>query len=91
MQTILLSHEDVATIAKKLDENGIREIVEREGNIGKMVIIGVETGDYDVDKNGLHASTKWFYVKTSEKIKNRLLDFKLLRGEYLLLSSMWRR
>ena len=44
MQTILLSHEDVATIAKKLDENGICEIVEREGNIGKMVIIDVETG-----------------------------------------------
>lgn len=58
MQTILLSHEDVATIAKKLYENGICEIVEREGNIGKMVIIDVETGDYEVDKNGLQASNR---------------------------------
>ena len=56
MQTILLSHEDVATIAKKLYENGIRETVEKEGNIGKMVIIDVETGDYEVDKNGMQAS-----------------------------------
>ena len=58
MQTILLSDEDVATIAKKLYENSIREIVEREGNIGKMVIIDVETGDYDVDKNSLQASNR---------------------------------
>ena len=30
--------------------------VESESNIGKMVIIDVEIGDYEIDKNGLHAS-----------------------------------
>ncbi len=30
--------------------------METEENIGKMVIINVETGDYEVDKTGLKAS-----------------------------------
>jgi hypothetical protein len=58
MQTILLSHEDVAKLARQLYESSIRQKVEKEGNIGKMVIIDVETGDYEVDKNGLHASNR---------------------------------
>ncbi len=56
MQTILLSHEDVAIIAEQLYENSIRAKVESAGNIGKMVIIDIETGDYEIDKNGLQAS-----------------------------------
>ncbi|MEG4841106.1 hypothetical protein [Microcoleus sp. B9-D4] len=56
MQTILLSHEEVAKLAKQLYESSIREKVESENNIGKMVIIDIETGDYEVDKNGLQAA-----------------------------------
>ncbi|NJK38372.1 MAG: hypothetical protein HC920_11815 [Oscillatoriales cyanobacterium SM2_3_0] len=37
-------------------ENGIHQNVEVEENIGKMVIIDIETGDYEVDKTGLQAS-----------------------------------
>ena len=53
MQAILLSREEVARRAKQLYENGIRRKVEVEENIGKMVIIDIETGDYEVDKTGL--------------------------------------
>jgi predicted transcriptional regulator len=56
MQAILLSREEVARRAKQLYENGIRQKVEVEENIGKMVIIDIETGDYEVDKTGLQAS-----------------------------------
>jgi hypothetical protein len=56
MQSILLSREEVARRAKQLYENGIRQKVEIEENIGKMVIIDIETGDYEVDKTGLQAS-----------------------------------
>ncbi len=56
MQTILLSHEEVARRAKQLYENSIRQNVELEGNIGKMVIIDIETGEYEVDKTGLQAA-----------------------------------
>lgn len=56
MQTILLSSEEIAQQAMKLYEAGIRETVELEGNIGKMVIIDVETGAYSVDLNGIKSA-----------------------------------
>jgi ABC-type enterochelin transport system substrate-binding protein len=46
MQAILLSREEVAQRAKQLYESSIRQQVEVEENIGKMVIIDIETGDY---------------------------------------------
>ena len=58
MQAILLTREEVAQRAKKLYESNIRQKVEVEENIGKMVIIDIETGDYEVDKTGLQASRK---------------------------------
>jgi hypothetical protein len=56
MQAILLSREEVARRAEQLYESSIRQQVEVEDNIGKMVIIDIETGDYEVDKTGLRAS-----------------------------------
>ena len=56
MQAILLSREEVSRRTKKLYENSICQCVEVEQNIGKMVIIDIETGDYEVDKTGLQAS-----------------------------------
>ena len=56
MQAILLSPEEVARRAKQLYESSIRQQVELEKNIGKMVIIDIETGDYEVDETGLKAS-----------------------------------
>lgn len=58
MQTILLSHEEVGQLAKQLYESTIRQKVESPDNIGKMVIIDIETGDYEVDKNGLQAANQ---------------------------------
>ena len=56
MQTILLSREEVARRAKLLYESTICQKIELEENIGKMVIIDIETGDYEVDKTGLKAA-----------------------------------
>lgn len=58
MQAILLSREEVAKRARQWYENSIRQQVEVEGNIGKMVLIDVESGDYEVDDNGLKAAHK---------------------------------
>lgn len=58
MQAILLSREEVARRAKQLYESSIRQNVELEENIGKMVIIDIETGDYEVDETGLKASRR---------------------------------
>jgi hypothetical protein len=56
MQTILLSREEVAKRAKKLYESKFRQAVETEENIGQMIIIDIETGEYEIDKTGLQAS-----------------------------------
>lgn len=56
METILLSHEQVAQIAEHLYNTKIRQQVESEDNIGKMIIIDVATGNYEVNKNGLVAA-----------------------------------
>lgn len=56
MQTIFLSREEVARRAKQLYESRIRAQVEVEKNIGLMVIIDIETGDYEVDETGLKAA-----------------------------------
>ncbi len=58
MQIILLSREEVAKRARQWYENGIRQQVEVEENIGKMALIDVESGDYEVDENGLKAAHK---------------------------------
>jgi hypothetical protein len=73
MQTILWSREQVAQRAEQLYESRIRQAVETEENIGKMVIIDIETGNYKVDKNGLCAAD---YL--SEKHPNaRLFGIKI--------------
>jgi hypothetical protein len=56
MQAILLSSEEVAKRANQLYDSEIRQKVETEENIGKMVIIDIETGDYEVDETGLQAA-----------------------------------
>lgn len=56
MQAILLSREEVAKRARELYDEVIREQVEQEENIGKMVIIDIETGEYGVDETGLESS-----------------------------------
>lgn len=56
MEAILWSHEQVAQRAEHLYNTKIRQQVESENNIGKMVIINVETGDYEVNENGLIAA-----------------------------------
>lgn len=56
MQAILLSSEEVAKRAYQLYESKIRQEVEIEENIGNMVIIDIERGDYEVDETGLQAA-----------------------------------
>jgi len=56
VQTILLSREEVAQRARKLYQESIRQQVEQEENVGKMVVIDVETGEYGIDKTGLEAA-----------------------------------
>jgi hypothetical protein len=47
MNADLLVREETARRANEFYESGIRDIVETEENIGKMVIIDLETGHYE--------------------------------------------
>lgn len=52
------SSEEIGRRGEALFEQTIRAKVETEANIGMMVIIDIETGDYEVDKIGLELSRK---------------------------------
>ena len=80
MQAILLSSEEVANRAKELYENGIREQVETEENIGKMVIIDIETGEYAIDKTGRESAN---YLRN----KNRFARLFGIRIGYKVAAS----
>ena len=56
MQAILLSREEVGRRAREIYENSIRHQVYTEENIGKMVIIDIETGEYAVDEMGIESA-----------------------------------
>ena len=55
-QAIFWTVEEIATRAKKLYADKIRAIVEHEDNIGKMVVVDAETGEYAVDRSGIHSA-----------------------------------
>lgn len=50
MQAIFWTVEEVAQRAKNFYEQGIRSEVEHGDNIGKMIVIDAETGEYGIDK-----------------------------------------
>lgn len=52
------SKEEVGLRGRELYENNIRSIVETENNIGKQIVIDIETGEYDIDYDGLAASLR---------------------------------
>jgi hypothetical protein len=58
VQAIFWSIEEVSRRAKQLYENGIRQKVESEENLGKMIVIDSETGEYGIDKTGVETSLK---------------------------------
>lgn len=55
-QAIFWTVEEVAARAKKLYADNIRSQVECKDNIGKMVVIDAETGEYAVDRSGIHSA-----------------------------------
>jgi hypothetical protein len=56
MQAIFWTVEEVAARANKFYADTIRSQVECEDNIGKMIVIDAETGEYAVDRSGIHSA-----------------------------------
>jgi len=58
MQNAVYNREETARRGRSLYEHGIRDRVESEENIGKMVIIDVDTGDYEIDELGFESARR---------------------------------
>jgi hypothetical protein len=56
MQAIFWTVEEVAQRAKQFYERGIRQKVEHSDNIGKMIVIDAETGEYGIDQTGVESA-----------------------------------
>ena len=56
MQAIFWSAEEVSRRARQFYENGIRQKVESEEHLGKMIVIDAETGEYGIDKTGVETA-----------------------------------
>lgn len=53
-----LSGEEIVQRGQDWYEQHIRPQVETEHNIGRQIVIDVETGEYEVDEDGLAASRR---------------------------------
>jgi hypothetical protein len=56
MQAIFWTVEEVAQRAKQFYKNGIRQQVEHGDNLGKMIVIDAETGEYGIDFSGVESA-----------------------------------
>lgn len=60
-----ISAQEIDRRGQDLYENCIRTIVETPDNIGKQIVIDIETGEYEIDNDGLAASRR-LLVKHSD-------------------------
>jgi hypothetical protein len=52
------SLDEIGRRGQELYEQVIRPKVETEPNIGRQIVIDIETGDYEIDEDGLAASRR---------------------------------
>lgn len=52
------SEEEIARRGKELYQRSVRHRVESEENIGKVVVLDIETGEYDIDEEGIGAAKR---------------------------------
>ena len=53
-----IPEQEIDRRGQELYEHGIRKAVEIPDNIGMQIVIDIETGDYEIDSNGLTASRR---------------------------------
>ena len=56
LETIFWTNEDVVTAGSKIYEQKIRLLVEIPENIGKMLTLDVETGEYKIGTNSIEGA-----------------------------------
>jgi hypothetical protein len=51
-----LKREEIARRGEEIYAQNLRDKLETPDNIGKIIVINVETGDYEIDSDGLEAN-----------------------------------
>jgi hypothetical protein len=52
------SNDEIARRGEELYEQRIRDQVETDANIGKIIVIDIETGDYEIDNDAMAANRR---------------------------------
>jgi hypothetical protein len=53
-----ISREEIARRGEEIYATRLRTVVETNENIGKIIVIDTETGDYEIDDDGLAANRR---------------------------------
>ena len=53
-----LSNTEISKRGRSLYEQELRPSVEREENIGKIIVVDVENGHYEIDADGIQANQR---------------------------------
>lgn len=72
-----MSDEEVTRRGEELYQQHIRAEVETDKNIGKMVIIDVETGDYEVDAMGIESSRRLYAKRPDAELYGLRIGYSL--------------
>lgn len=75
MTSLKFSTEEIARRGKELYEKGIRAQVETVENIGKIISIDVETGDYEIDDDLVVTSRRLQAKHTNAAIWTERIGF----------------
>ncbi|MCT7958962.1 hypothetical protein [Laspinema palackyanum] len=79
-QAIFWTVEELAQRAKQFYEKGIRQQVESGENIGKMIVIDAETGEYGIDKNGVETALKFKQKKPNARLFTMRIGYDVAIG-----------
>jgi hypothetical protein len=52
------SNEEIARRGEEIYAQRLRNSVETNDNLGKIIVIDIETGDYEIDEDGLAANRR---------------------------------
>jgi len=58
MSTLRIPEDEIDRRGEELYQKRLRPVVEIPGNVGREIVIDVETGDYEIDADGMAASRR---------------------------------
>jgi len=80
MTETTLTRDDIARRGEALYSDRLRAVVETPESIGKMLILDVETGDYEIDRSGLIANKRLLARRPDTNLYGIRIGFDVVEG-----------